>query len=184
MSSVLATFAKKSTNVWKPRRFRVSNLVVDNRPEPTKARSILKHTRTLVPCDSAWLPETDEVLEPLEPKESPVSTRNVWFPEDNAGEPHPKNPDDGCGGAKYTLRNTHFYDAATTTEMREANYNETCNFYREALNMINRQAREPINIWVDFQKKTDSLKEPCYSLIGGMWRVLFRGAPRLEERLL
>lgn len=31
--------------------------------------------------------------------------RHVWFPEDESGEPHPLNPDNGCGGGKYKLRN-------------------------------------------------------------------------------
>ena len=182
MSSAASTLAKRSTNVWKPRRFRVTNEVVDNRPEPKKRKSILKHTPPLVPCDPAWLPETDEPLEPLEPI---VPKKQVWFPEDNVGEPHPQNPDDGCGGAKYKLSDTQFYDAATTSEMREANYNETCNFYREALDIFNKTTgTPPIHIWSVFQSKTDALKEPCYSLIGSMWRILFRGAPRLEERFL
>ena len=105
MSSVLATVLlakanKPASRAWRPRRFRTP--VVDNRPEPKKAaKSILKRSFTLVPCNPAWLPEVGlHLAVPLEPV---VPKKRVWFPEDTAGEPHPKNPDDGCGGAKYKL---------------------------------------------------------------------------------
>ena len=109
MTTLLTAFAKKSSsNALRPHKFKVSNLV-DNRPEPKKAKSILKHNRTLVPCDPVWLPEVGlHIAVPLESvREHVVPKNQVWFPEDVVGEPHPKNPDDGCGGAKYKLTAIH-----------------------------------------------------------------------------
>lgn len=158
--------ASASKNVWRSMRFACN----------------------MTPCPLEWLPQEDSHLA-VELESVNVNTpsssaakkeKRVWFPEDSAGEPHLKNPDDGCGGSKHKLANIHTY-YGNKKDMRAADYSSTANLWREAQEHIIQGAQTSIVIWCDFQLKTDALKEPEYSLIGLLWRQLFRGAPRLEE---
>ena len=158
---MLSATASATKNVWRPRRFACN----------------------MVPCPPDWLPQEDSHLAvELESASSsaPKKEKRVWFPEDSTGEPHPKNPDDGFGGSKHKLTNIHTY-YGNKKDMRAADYSSTANLWREAQEHIIQGAQTSIVIWSDFQLKTDALKEPEYSLIGLLWRQLFRGAPRLEE---
>ena len=191
MSSVLATVLLAKTNkpasrVWRPRRFRTP--VVDNRPEPKKtAKSILKRAFTLVPCNPVWLPEAGlHLAKPLEPV---VPKKRVWFPEDTAGEPHPKNPDDGCGGAKYKLTAIRKFPKFVPNEDEKKSKNLAGNAYRWLADQIRHahflgytnEFNRKMRVWVEFEKKNAKIIFPEYDYIGLGWRSLFGKAKRVEE---
>ena len=165
-------------------------------------QSALRSTRTMVACPAAWLPEstaylavalepeaenrTSSILRSSRPGHShgtAKSERRVWFPEDANGEPHPKNPDDGCGGAKYRLfRYCVFYHSLRHTRIAE-NAAETREIYRRAC-LVARDARtewEKNQIWQQFITDFDKISHPTYSYSGLLWRQLFGSAPRTEE---
>ena len=165
-------------------------------------QSALRSTRTMVACPAAWLPEstaylavalepeaenrTSSILRSSRPGHShgtAKSEHRVWFPEDANGEPHPKNPDDGCGGAKYRLfRYCVFYHSLRHTRIAE-NAAETREIYRRAC-LVARDARtewEKNQIWQQFITDFDKISHPTYSYSGLLWRQLFGSAPRTEE---
>lgn len=148
-------------------------------------KSALRNTRTMLTCPAAWLPESTAYLAvPLEPEvKNSESTRRVWFPEDANGEPHPNNPDDGCGGAKYRLfRYCVFYTSLRHTRIAE-NDKATRDIYWRAC-VDARHARtelEKNQIWTQFITEFDELPHPTYSYSGLLWRQLFGSAPRTEE---
>tara|TARA_Y100001935_G_scaffold244839_1_gene237728 strand:+ start:846 stop:1445 length:600 start_codon:yes stop_codon:yes gene_type:complete len=142
--------------------------------------------RPLVPCPTEWLPEETAYL-----ARRPLGLKKVWFPEDVNGEPHESNPDDGCGGAKYKLNTVHFYDA-DKKDLLAADHEATAVAFREALSCFHslyedidytwdNLSSDKLAIWIDFQQKTDALREPDYGSIGALWATIFRGDPRLEE---
>jgi len=187
--SVLTAFAKKLTpnKALIPPLFQVSSRVVDNRSEPKKVKSILKHNRTVVPCDSAWLPEVGlHLAVPLESvREHVIPINQVWFPEDVAGEPHPKNPDDGCGGAKYKLTSVHEFPKFKKNYLEKRSKNQSDNAYRwlshqiRDTNLINFNRK--MFVWVEFQKRMNKITHPEYGYLGLGWRALFRKSPRIDE---
>tara|TARA_Y100001970_G_C14191901_1_gene835888 strand:- start:565 stop:1053 length:489 start_codon:yes stop_codon:yes gene_type:complete len=142
--------------------------------------------RPLVRCPVEWLPEDTAHL-----GRRPLGLKKVWFPEDASGEPHESNPDDGCGGAKYKLNTIHHYEA-DKKDLVAADYDATVTHYREASNAFHslyddidytwdNLSADKLAIWLDFQQKTDVLREPDYGTIGALWRMIFKGEPRLEE---
>ena len=142
--------------------------------------------RPLVPCPMEWLPEETAYL-----ARHALGQKKVWFPEDASGEPHESNPDDGCGGAKYKLATVHYYEA-DKKDLRAADHDATVAYYNQALTLFHRLYddidytwnnldADKLTIWLDFQEKTDSLKEPHYSIMGALWATIFRSDPRLEE---
>ena len=178
---MMSAAANNTVKRWRPRRFRITD-------------------KALVPCHESWLPEEDAHLAvELECANVNAPTtgtkKRVWFPEDSAGEPHPKNPDDGCGGAKYKLTTKHEVEKV---DLKASDHNETANLMRQAQDRLRERSNslfrlsnwndstnlftaDKIKIWTDFQQATDQLKEPDYCLIGYMWRSLFFAQPRFEE---
>ena len=136
-----------------------------------------------------------------------IAKKRVWFPEDAAGEPHPQNPDDGCGGALYKNATIHLIYAtsdhgppdnemsnvlegksaklAHKAERKCADYNDTANLYRDAGTKIPRfggiDHSDKLAIWLEFEMKYKQLKEPDWSIAGLLWRSLFGREPRFEE---
>jgi len=136
-----------------------------------------------------------------------IAKKRVWFPEDAAGEPHPQNPDDGCGGALYKNATIHLIYAtsdhgppdnemsnvlegksaklAHKAERKCADYNDTANLYRDAGTKIPRfggiDHSDKLAIWLEFEMKYNQLKEPDWSIAGLLWRSLFGREPRFEE---
>ena len=142
--------------------------------------------RPLVPCPAEWLPEETAHL-----ARRPLGLKKVWFPEDASGEPHESNPDDGCGGAKYKLNTVHYYEA-DKKDLLAADYAATETYFKEALTILHslyddidytwdNLSADKLAIWLDFQEKTDALKEPHYSSMGHLWMTIFNSDPRLEE---
>ena len=139
--------------------------------------------RPLVPCPVEWLPEETAHLA------RKLCQNRVWFAEDENGEPHELNPDDGCGGAKFKLTTVHVYHAPRK-ELQARHFNETANYYRDALEELRSQTGSILKlpscisrmmIWSNFQQKTDLLEEPDYALMGMLWRNLYKTRPRFEE---
>lgn len=149
---------------------------VYNTMKPERA---IQHS--LVQCPIEWLPEETAHLGL---RELGQQTRRIWFPEDVNGEPHESNPDDGCGGAKYKLTTIHIYDGLTKVEQKAKNYEETVANWREALSLDRLKIMDKKSIWLRFQTKNDRLDEPCYNLMGLMWRNLFGTKIRFEEEQL
>tara|TARA_Y100000589_G_C27171041_1_gene636734 strand:- start:1731 stop:2225 length:495 start_codon:yes stop_codon:yes gene_type:complete len=158
---------------------------------------ILKVSKTLIRCPKDWLPdETSHLAVAIKPVK-------VWFPEDEHGEPHINNPDDGCGGGKYKTVNYNYFYATKNGEPvkedlsnvlegsaaykahRESNrpsdYNETANLFRELLDKARWPNHNRYDIWYHFKKKVDMLKEPEWSYIGLAWKQLYGSMPRMEE---
>jgi len=142
--------------------------------------------RPLVPCPTEWLPQDTAHL-----GRRPLGLKRVWFPEDANGEPHDSNPDDGCGGAKYKLNTIHHYDS-DKKDLKSEDHDATVTYYNEALTLFHRLhndmdytwdnlSADKLAIWLDFQQKTDVLKEPHYSMMGDLWLTIFNSEPRLEE---
>ena len=48
--------------------------------------------------------------------------RRIWFPEDKNGEPHSKNPDDGCGGAKFKMDNIRYIYKTSDNKLPEEDF--------------------------------------------------------------
>ena len=156
---------------------------VYNTMKPERA---IQHS--LVQCPIEWLPEETAHLGL---RELGQQTRRIWFPEDVNGEPHESNPDDGCGGAKYKLNTIHHYDS-DKNDLKSEDYDATVTYYKEALTLfhglfndidytLDNLSADKLTIWLDFQQKTDALKEPDYGAIGSLWRTIFNSDPRLEE---
>jgi len=169
-------------------------------------KSILKVPRQLVHCPTSWLPMEDshlaELLEPVSKKTSCGGGMRIWFPEDVNGEPHSKNPDDGCGGGKYKNDNIFYIYAtrdglvpnedmtnvlegpAAVKALRNSkkcnDHNQTANFFRELMDNVRLAGKNPM-FWSNFQTKVDRLEEPCWAYIGLAWRSMFARAKRPEE---
>ena len=122
--------------------------------------------------------------------------KKVWFPTTDNGEPHVRNPDDGFGGSVFQLNTVvHIYyyspDGETVLEGKQArdaareervakNKTETSDLvYREFHRNV--QAGGCGSDWGLFEKKIDLLEEPCWSIIGQLWRSMNGDQPRLEE---
>lgn len=173
------------------------------------------HDKDHAYCDNCWdrifpAPASKEE-EPVtkEPKVSAMMStkKRVWFPEDVAGEPHPQNPDDGCGGALYKNTTVHLIymtsdhgppekdmsnvlegksaHLAHKAERKCADYNDTANLYRDAGTKLPRfggiDHSDKLAIWQEFEVKYNLLKEPDWSLAGLLWRSLFGRQKRCEE---
>ena len=175
-------------------------------------RSCLMAKR-LVPCPKSWLPEEDlhltcELPEAESAAAVERSQKRVWFPEDSAGEPHPRNPDDGCGGGKYKLTivkpiyatsdgSPPSEDLSNVLENKEArtahraerhcaNHNETLGIYRDAAEQLRASLYVPSDsqkkeIWTQFETAFDKLAEPDWCTAGLLWRTLYQSAKRPEE---
>lgn len=163
------------------------------------SRSNLKVPKCLVSCPKEWLPDTTSHL-------AVELERRVWFPEDEHGEPHIKNPDDGCGGGKYKTVNYNYFYATKNGEPtkedfsnvlegsaaykahRESNrcgdHNETANLFRELLDKMRMPNYNRYDIWHHFKKKVDLLKEPEWAYIGLAWKQLYGTMPRLDEPII
>ena len=169
--------------------------------------------KRLVPCPKSWLPEEGICLTcELPAAESAAAPdrprKRVWFPEDSSGEPHPSNPDDGCGGAKYKLTmvapiyatsdgKPPSQDLSNVLENKEAraahraerhctNHNETLGIYRDAAEQLRASLYVPSDsrkkeIWTQFETAFSKLAEPDWSTAGLLWRTLYKGAERPEE---
>ena len=143
------------------------------------AHNITTSIKQLVPCHIEWLPEESAHLARFKIDEKP---KKIWWPENENGEPHDSNPDDGCGGAKYKLTTVYNYDDGPTKVQQKAdNYKDTAKYYREAHSIIRLGTMSKEAIWLKFQAQNDLLVEPSYSLIGRMWRKLFGIKIRIEE---
>tara|TARA_B100000795_G_C22804223_1_gene443839 strand:+ start:4389 stop:4919 length:531 start_codon:yes stop_codon:yes gene_type:complete len=173
--------------------------IYDARPEPTR---ILKVPKKLTPCHSNWLPTKDSLDVPIQ---APQPRKKIWFPEDQNGEPHSLNPDDGCGGSKFKLSTTKAIyvtsDGKVPThnlsnvlegsrafkahraEKKARNDLETSHLYKRLVDNLNLGKKTKFEIWRKFQKKIDRLQEPNFSLVGRAWRTAFGRAPRFEEHL-
>lgn len=130
--------------------------------------------------------------------------RKVWFPEDEDGDFHPLNPDNGCGGGIYKLETIHpiYYtsdglpprdDMSNVLEGRDAksmgktevlgqNWMETSDLvYREFYSPIERGGCN--RQWEILEKKLLEMEEPQWSLIGQLWSSLNPNSPRIEEQI-
>jgi hypothetical protein len=154
--------------------------------------------KRLVPCPKNWLPEeglrlTCELPEAESAAAVERPQKRVWFPEDSAGEPHPRNPDDGCGGGKYKLTIVKpIYATSDGSPPSEdlsnvcANHNETLGIYRDAAEQLRASLYVPSDsqkkeIWTQFETAFDKLVEPDWCTAGLLWRTLYQHAKRPEE---
>lgn len=138
----------------------------------------------MIPCATTWLPEsTNHLAVALQPevKKSKNSRRRIWFPVDETGEPHPQNPDDGCGGAVHTLETVHIYETSLKHTRICENEKETMALFREAAEQLNSGFHTKEYIWSQFIKGWDNLPHPNYSYCGLLWRSLYGANPRDEE---
>ena len=149
---------------------------------------------------------TSHHTDPAQKVSKTTAKKRVWFPEDVAGEPHPQNPDDGCGGALYKNAIIHLIYAtsdhgppdndlsnvlegksaklAHKAERQCADYNDTANLYRDAsatmrFGSCDRDTK--LAVWRTFEQDYNQLKEPDWSIAGLLWRSLFGREPRFEE---
>ena len=115
--------------------------------------------------------------------------KRVWFPVDKNGEPHIKNPDDGFGGAKFSLTQTkmkYFYDkngkilegveahVAAREETLGKNWRETCNIIRTIL-------VTDIESFKKLETEIHQLDDPWLAQLGAVWRSNFGRRKRIEE---
>jgi len=115
--------------------------------------------------------------------------KRVWFPVDENGEPHIKNPDDGFGGAKFSLTQTkvkYFYDkdgkvlegadahVAAREETLGKNWRETCNIIRTIL-------VTDIESFKKLETEIHQLEDPWLAQLGAAWRRNFGAKKRIEE---
>ena len=121
--------------------------------------------------------------------------KRVWFPVSNDGEPHQLNPDDGFGGSMYeleTIVHVYYYtDDGTVLEGKKArvaareervarNKHQTSDLvYREFSKSVEKGGLG--NSWSLLETELDKLEEPCWSIVGQLWRRLHGDKPRLEE---
>ena len=185
------TWPAANKSVWGPKRLaaRITTVVnvSDKRPEPKRVTSILKRpvSRNLVRCPEEWLPEEDAHLAVSIEPEEPRRRKSVWFPVDQSGEPHHKNPDDGCGGAKFELTNTREFAKFVPNEYEKREKNNSANAYRWLMDQTRFMAllthHQKLALWATYEAKMKNIAIPEYDYIGGGWRLLFKGMPRLEE---
>ena len=149
---------------------------------------------------------TSHHTDPAQKVSKTTANKRVCFPEDVAGEPHPQNPDDGCGGALYKNTTVHLIymtsdhgppdndlsnvlegksaKLAHKAERQCADYNDTANLYRDAsatmrFGSCDRDTK--LAVWRTFEQDYNQLKEPDWSIAGLLWRSLFGREPRFEE---
>jgi hypothetical protein len=116
--------------------------------------------------------------------------KRVWFPVDEHGEPHPANPEDGFGGAKFTLteiRLKYFYDdkgcileganahVAAREETIGKNWRETCNLVRKIL-------ITDIQSFQKLESEIYQLEDPWLAQLGAVWRQNFGRMERTGEK--
>jgi len=126
-------------------------------------------------------------------------SRHVWFPEDDAGELHPKNPDNGCGGGKFKLETWNTYCYLDVSSMSPPNLigktaRDITKFFvlgsgwQQTMDVVNREWRVPIDRggcggkWEVLEEKLMAIDEPCWAAVGQLWGHLHQGALRLEEQ--
>jgi hypothetical protein len=145
----------------------------------TMVQPCIKVARPMIPCVTTWLPKsTIHLAVELEAKSK---GRRIWFPVDDVEEPHPKNPDDGYGGALYPLKTVHIYETSLKHTRICENKKETQALFREAAEQLNRGSYTREYIWYQFIKGCDKLPQPEYSYCGLLWRNLYGTNPRDEE---
>lgn len=161
-------------------------------------RASRSEPRKLVPCDSVYLPEeTAHLAVELESAE-PRKRKKVWFPVDENGEPHTKNPDDGYGGAKFALSTIHEFPVITEgktireacrQERQQPDHEITRNLYSDAIRNLQKEqmngTREPFyireTVWRQFDDEYQKIKNPDWQKPGLLWRFLFGSEHRYEE---
>lgn len=140
--------------------------------------SILKRSITLYQCPSTWLPEDSvdlaEELEPIQPK------RRVWFPVDETGEPHEKNPNDGFGGAVYSLCQIKEFERSIVNKSHLAKNQVLAQDSLARLKI----GFSRVAVWNFYVKNWDKLEDPNFVLCGLVWRKLFGRRQRTEEVML
>lgn len=130
--------------------------------------------------------------------------RKVWFPEDEDGDFHPLNPDNGCGGGVYKLEIIHpiYYtsdglsprdDMSNVLEGREAKSMGKIEVlggnWLETSDLVYRMFYFPIEEggcngqWEILEQKLLEMEEPQWSLIGQLWSSLNPNSPRIEEQM-
>lgn len=137
-------------------------------------------------------------------REQTKMARKVWFPEDEDGDFHPLNPDNGCGGGLYKLKTIHpvyytrdglppRYDMSNVLEGREAKSTGKTEVlgrnWLETSDLIYRMFYFPIEKggcneqWEILEQKLLEMEEPQWSLIGQLWSSLNPNCPRIEEQM-
>ena len=115
--------------------------------------------------------------------------KRVWFPVDENGEPHIKNPDDGFGGAKFSLtqiKMKYFYDkdgkVLEGTEAHVAAREETLGKnWRETCCIIRKTFVTDIPSFKKLETKIHQLEDPWLARLGVVWRKNFGDSKRIEE---
>jgi len=126
------------------------------------------------------------------------STRTVWFPEDADGEPHPSNPDNGCGGGIFKLETFHDIDSPWVL-MKEQYPSRTTrdatksfvlgSGWQQTMDLVHREWQMPITRggcggqWQVLEDKLMAIDEPYWAAVGELWGYLHGNAPRLEEQM-
>ena len=139
-----------------------------------------------------------------ETREQTKMAGKVWFPEDEDGDFHPLNPDNGCGGGVYKLETIHpiYYtsdglpprdDMSNVLEGRDAKSMGKTEVlgenWLETSDLVYRMFYFPIEEggcngqWDILEKKLLEIEEPQWSLIGQLWSSLNKDAHRIEEQM-
>jgi len=129
----------------------------------------------------------------------------VWFPIDADGEPHVRNPTDGCGGGLHQLETRHQIeytrdgatphpDGSNVLEGAEFRATTKClvlgDGWQETTDLVYRDFRKPreqggcSGEWSTLESRLLAIEEPCWATIGQLWGMLHGKTPRLEERAL
>ena len=162
-------FKSKELNIITLRKYTIRNM----------SRSILKikSLQSLKQCPKSWLP--DDTIKLAEELETVIRHR-VWFPVNEDGEPHEKNPDDGFGGATYKL--THVMDYEKIP-VNKHHYKQNYTLYKNSLD-LRIIGFSKVQVWHIYLKDWEKLDDPDYCLCGQMWRTLFGRSQRYEENQL
>tara|TARA_A100001015_G_scaffold200054_1_gene223363 strand:- start:1712 stop:2488 length:777 start_codon:yes stop_codon:yes gene_type:complete len=95
----------------------------------------------------------------------------VWFPCDENGEPHEKNPYDQCGGFIFHNCTVEYYSIIWDDDDKEIKRGKN---WQETQDLVYREFDLPENqggcggSWCEFEKRVNQLEEPDYYLIGQM----------------
>ena len=97
--------------------------------------------------------------------------KHVWFPCDEDGEPHEKNPHDPCGGFIYHNCTVEYYSITWDDDDKEIKRGKN---WQETQDLVYREFDLPENqggcggLWNEFETRINRLEEPDYYLIGQM----------------
>ena len=195
---------------------RRSSMFVLNNPPPGQEVTMSNEAGPLIRCNAMCY------FDPEEPEEAGLSNdmvefaeelerglveaakkqRRVWFPEDENGNYHSLNPDDGCGGGLYKLETIHpiYYtsdglppkdDMSNVLEgeaaRKQAKTEAIGKNWAETIVLVYRTFDEPINAggcgrqWRNLERILLELEEPLWCEVGLLWRRLYGKSPRPEE---